>query len=92
MFIYWGPWAAQSAKCLTLDFSSSQDLTVCGIEPQVRLHADGAEPAWDSLFPSLSAPPPLVGTRTCALYIKINKYAYLFSQNKENVYLLFLLK
>ena len=60
---------AQSVKCLTLDFSSGHDLTICEFEPHVRLSADNVEPAWDSLSlsPSLSAPPLLV------FYLKINK-------------------
>ena len=49
----WGVWVAQSVKHLILDFGSDHDLTVCEIKPHVRLHADLAEPAWDSLPPSL---------------------------------------
>ena len=30
-----------------------------GIEPYIRVCADSAEPAWDSLSPSLSTPPLL---------------------------------
>ena len=44
---------AQSVEHLTLDFSSGHDLTVCGIKSHVRLCADSAEPAGDSLSPSL---------------------------------------
>ena len=47
-------------KPLTLDFSSGHDLTVCEFKPHVRLCADGVQPAWDSLSPSLTAPPPLM--------------------------------
>ena len=54
-----GAWVAQSVKCPTLDFSSGHDLTA----PRV----DSTESTWDSLSPSLSAPPPLV------LALKINK-------------------
>ena len=50
---------AQSVKCPTLGFGSGHDLTVCGFEPRVGLCAGITEPAWDSLSPSLSAPPPL---------------------------------
>ena len=50
---------AQSAKHLTLGFGSGNDLTVPEIEPCLRLCADSVEPAWDSLSPSLSAPPLL---------------------------------
>ena len=60
-----GTWVAQEVKPPTLDFSSGYDLTVHEFEPHVGLCTDGAEPAWDSLFPSLSlcpsrllAPPP----------------------------------
>ena len=42
---------AQLVKHQTLDLSSGHDLTVRGIEPHVC--ADGAEPAWDSVSPSL---------------------------------------
>ena len=55
-----GAWVAQSAKRPTLDFCSGQDLTVREFEPHIGLCADSAEPAWDSLSPSLSAPPLLV--------------------------------
>ena len=44
------------AKQLTLDLGSSHDLMVPGTEPHVRLCTDSAEPAWDSVSPSLSAP------------------------------------
>ena len=37
------------AQHLTLDFGSGHDLMVRRFEPQVRLHTDSAEPAWDSL-------------------------------------------
>ena len=60
-----GAWVPQSVKCLPLDFSSGYDLTVCEMEPCIRLCIDSAEPAWeawDSLSPSLSAPPLLVLT------------------------------
>ena len=51
---------AQSVKHPILDCGSSHDLMVCGIEPRIGLCADSAEPAWDSLSPSLSAPLPLM--------------------------------
>ena len=63
----------QLVKCLTLDLASGHDLRVCGSEPHIRLCADGVEPAWDSVSPSLSAPPPLV----CALSLFLS-----LSQNK----------
>ena len=49
----------QSFGHLTLGFSSGHDLTVCEFKPCIRLPADGPEPVWDSLSPSLSAPPLL---------------------------------
>ena len=47
---------AQSVKRPTLDFSSGHDLRVCGLEPRVKLCTVSAEPAWDSLSPSLPLP------------------------------------
>ena len=44
---------AQLGERPTLDFCSGHDLTVCEFEPQIGLCADGAEPAWDSVAPSL---------------------------------------
>ena len=56
-----GTWVAQSGKHLTLVLGSGRDLIVRGFKPHVRLCADRAEPAWDSvslsLFLSLSVPP-----------------------------------
>ena len=60
---------AQVVKHPTTDFGSGHDLMVHEIEPHIRLCADSAEPAWDSLSPSLSALPPLVISRS----LKINK-------------------
>ena len=57
IFLSWGAWMAQSVKHLTLDFGSGHDLTVPGFKPCVRLYTDSAEPAWDCLSLSLSAPP-----------------------------------
>ena len=57
----WWAWVAQSVKRLTLGFGSGHDLTICGIEPCVRLCTDSSEPAWDSLFPSLClCPSPML--------------------------------
>ena len=55
----------QSIKHLTLDFGSSHDFTVREFEPHIRLCADSAEPAWDSL----SLPLPL-----CLSLSKINEH------------------
>ena len=63
---------AQSVERLTLDLGSGRDLTVCEFEPPPphrQVHADSAEPAWDSLSPSLSLPL----ARSCLLSLKINK-------------------
>ena len=54
-----GAWVAQLVMRLTLGFSLGHDLTVHKFKPHIGLHADSAEPAWDSLSPSSSAPPPL---------------------------------
>ena len=68
----WGAWVAQSVKCPTLDFSSGHDLRVHGFEPCIGLCADIAEPAWDSLSPSLSAP-PLLSLSLCSSLSQKNK-------------------
>ena len=71
----WGTWVAQSIKHPTsaqvMIFCSGHDLTVHGFKPHVGLHANGAEPAWDSLssLDSLS-PPPLLAL---SVSLKINK-------------------
>ena len=48
-------------KCLTLDFCSCHDFIVHEFEPCIGLRADSAEPAWDSLSPSVFP------SSTCAL-------------------------
>ena len=50
---------AQLVKHPTLNFGSGHDLMVHEFEPCVGLCDGNAEPAWDSLSPSLSAPPLL---------------------------------
>ena len=62
---------AQWVKRLTLGFGSGHDLMVGEIESCVGLCADSAEPAWDSLSPSLSASPQHV--LSLSLSLKINK-------------------
>ena len=57
----WGAWVAQSFQRPTLDFGSGHDLVVCEFEPCIGLRADSAEPAWDSLSPSVCP------SSTCAL-------------------------
>ena len=49
---------AQPVKDSTLDFGLDHDLSVGEFKAHVRLCADGAEPAWDFLSPSLSLPLP----------------------------------
>ena len=53
---FWGAWAAQSVKHLTLDFCSGHDLRVVGLTPTSGF----MDPAYDSLSPS--TPPPLALT------------------------------
>ena len=53
-----GTWVAQSGKHPSLDFSSGHDFVVREIKPCVGLCTIGAEPAWDFLPPSLTAPGP----------------------------------
>ena len=65
--MYRGTRVAQSVKQLTLGLGSGSELRVCAIEPCIRLCAASREPAWDSLSPSVSAPPLL------ALYLFQNK-------------------
>ena len=55
-----GTLVAQSVWHSTLSFSSNHDLTVHEFKPHVWLGADSVGPAWDSLSPSLSAPPCLL--------------------------------
>ena len=62
---------AHSVKRLTLDLGSGHDLTVCEFEPRIRHWADGAEPAWDSVAPSLCPSP------ACALSLEINSKRFL---------------
>ena len=47
---------APSVKRWTLDLGSGRDLSVREIKARIGLCADPAEPAWDSLSLSLSAP------------------------------------
>ena len=64
---------AQSVKLPTLGFGSGYDLKVCEFEPRIGLHAESAEPVWDSV--SLSVPPPPVRVCMC-------EHALSLSQNK----------
>ena len=51
-----GMWVAQSIERPALGFSSGHDLTVHEFKPRVGPHTDSAEPAWNSVSPSLSLP------------------------------------
>ena len=51
---------AQLVKHPSLDFSSGHELTVHGINLCIGLYVNGAEPALDSLSPSVSAFPLLM--------------------------------
>ena len=62
----------------TLDFSPGHELTICEFEPHIGLCADRAEPAWDSLSSSLSAPPLLVLSLELFLSLK-----YINSKKKK---------
>ena len=64
---------AQSVKRPTLDLGSDHDLTVCEFEPHIRLCSDGAEPAWDSVSPSLYPSPTCARLLALSPSLKINK-------------------
>ena len=66
-------WVAPLVEHRTLDLGSRHDLTVCGIEPRIRLCADSVEPAWDSLSLPLPTPPLLVRSLSQNKYLNINK-------------------
>ena len=53
-------------SCPTLDFSSGHDLTVCGFEPHIRLHADSVGLLW-ILPPSLPLSPELAHSLSLCL-------------------------
>ena len=55
---------AQLIRCQILDLGSDHDLTLWEIEPCIGLCVDSVEPAWDTLSPSLSAPPLLTRVHT----------------------------
>ena len=64
---------AQWVKRPTLGFGSGHDLTVHEPEPCLGLYIDSTEPAWDPLFPSLSAPPPLMWSLSLSLSLSLSK-------------------
>ena len=69
---------AQWVKRPTLDVGSGHGLRVCELEPQVGLWADSTEPPWDSVSPSLSAPPLFLCARSLSLSLSLS-----LSQNKQ---------
>ena len=64
---------ARSVKRPIPGFGWHHDLTVREFEPHHGLCADSAGSAWDSLCPSLSAPPLLVLSLSLSLSLKINE-------------------
>ena len=68
-----GTWVTQSVKRPTPDFGSGHDHRVCTFKSRVRLYADSAEPASNSLSLSLSAPPHSCALARALLSLK-NKY------------------
>ena len=65
---------AQTVKHLTLDFGSGHDITVREFEPHMRLCADGADPALDSVSLSLSPSPLSVCLSvSLSLSLSVNK-------------------
>ena len=62
----WGAWLAQLVRRPTLGCGSGHDLTVHEFKPRIRLCADSAEPAWDSLSLPLShSALPLLSLSLC---------------------------
>ena len=59
VYLFWGPWVAQSVKCLTsAQVVISQSMSSSPMSGSV-LTAQDLEPASDSVFPSLSISSPL---------------------------------
>ena len=67
-----GTWAAQLVEYPALDIGSGRDFAFVRSNP-VSGSVLGKEPAWDSLSPSLIAPPPLIHVHTCVLSLSQNK-------------------
>ena len=64
-----GAQVALPVKHPTLDLSSGHDLTVREFKPHIGLCADGVEPAWDSVSPSLCPSPACAHTHASPLNI-----------------------
>ena len=69
---------AQSVKRLTLGLGSGHDLTVREFQPHIGLCADGTEPVWDSVSPSLCPSPACV----CSLFLSQN-FKKIFKKRKK---------
>ena len=67
----WGAWVAQLVKHPSLDLCPGHDLTVHEFKPRIRLCTNGAEPAWNSVSPSLCPSPACA--LSLSLSLKINK-------------------
>ena len=72
-----GTWVAQSVKCSTLGFGSGCALKGQELKPHIGLCADSADPAWDSLSPSLSLFP------VHSISLKINKLKIKFKKKRK---------
>ena len=73
-----GAWAPQPVKHLTLDLGSDHDLMVHEFKPLIGLCADGTEPAWDSVSPSLCPAP------TCVHYLSLSQKKKKLKKYKSN--------
>ena len=68
-----GTWVAQAVKCLTLDFGSGHGVMVQETEPDIGLHTDSTESAWDSLFLPISLCPSPAPTHILSISLSQNK-------------------
>ena len=70
----------QSVEPPTLDLGPGHDLTVQGLEPGIGLCANGSDPAWDSVSPSLCP------STACHHPLKINKLLKkVFFNSNDNI-------
>ena len=72
---------AQSVERPIPEFCSGHDLLVQGTEPCIGLYAESTEPAWDSLSPSLSAPPPQM--HFLSLSLLLNVYLFILRERQR---------
>ena len=59
IILLWRAWVAQFFECPALGLGSGHDITLCEFGTDTGLCTDGAEPAWDSVSPSLYPSPVL---------------------------------